>query len=180
MKEQVIKLLRQTKRDGIENLIKAMEDGGFFTSPCSGGNHLATTGGLAEHSFNVFSIAHDLNITLDAKLPEESIIIASLLHDLGKMGDFGKELYVPNYLKSGKISDSKPYMQNPELLKVDHEIRSVSIASKYIELTEDEYFAILHHNGLYGNLKYNIQGNETPLYLIIHTADMWASRVKEI
>jgi 23S rRNA maturation-related 3'-5' exoribonuclease YhaM len=180
MKEQIKSLLLQTKREGMDNLIEAMEEGGFFTSPCSGAYHLAKAGGLAEHSFNVFSIAHDLNITLDAKLPEESIIIASLLHDLGKMGDFGKELYIPNYLKSGKISDAKPYMQNPELLKVDHEIRSVSIASKYIELTEDEYFAILHHNGLYSNLKYNIQGNETPLYLIIHTADMWASRVKEI
>jgi 23S rRNA maturation-related 3'-5' exoribonuclease YhaM len=71
-------------------------------------------------------------------------------------------------------------MQNPELLKVDHEVRSVSIASQYIQLTEDEYFAILNHNGLYGNFKYNISGNETPLYLIIHFSDMWASRVKEI
>lgn len=28
-------------------------------------------------------------------------------------------------------------------------------------------------------LKYEIQGNETPLYMIIHFADLWASRMTE-
>ena len=49
----------------------------------------------------------------------------------------------------------------------------------YIDLTEEEQHAILYHNGLYGPLKYEIQGNETPLYMIIHFADLWASRVVE-
>ena len=48
-----------------------------------------------------------------------------------------------------------------------------------MDLTEDETWAILHHNGMYGDLKYTLQGKETPLYLIIHFADMWASRVIE-
>ena len=46
-------------------------------------------------------------------------------------------------------------------------------------VTEEEEHAILYHNGLYGSLKYSIQGKETPLYMIIHFADMWASRVLE-
>ena len=68
---------------------------------------------------------------------------------------------------------------NDELSAVDHEIRSVKIASKYISLTEEEELAILWHNGLYGNFKYQISGKETPLYLLLHFADMWASRVTE-
>jgi len=180
MKEQIIELLKSTNREGIYSLIAAMEEGGFFTAPCSGAYHLAKKGGLAEHSLNVYNLASTLNKSLEAGIPEESIIIVSLLHDLGKMGDFGKPNYVENILKSGKPSDSKPYVTNPDLLYVDHEIRSVSIASQHIKLTEDEYHAILYHNGLYGNLKYAIQGKETKLYLILHTADMWASRVSEV
>ena len=44
---------------------------------------------------------------------------------------------------------------------------------------EEESWAILMHNGLYGAFKYQIPGKETPLYLLLHTADMWASRVLE-
>ena len=54
------------------------------------------------------------------------------------------------------------------------------MASMFIDLTEDEQYAILYHNGLYGNLKYVISGHETPLYMIVHWADMWASYVIEI
>ena len=110
---------------------------------------------------------------------KDSVVIAAALHDLGKMGQFEKPEYVDNILASGKKSDSKPYKKNPDLLNVPHEIRSVAIASMFIDLTEEEQHAILYHNGLYGPLKYEIQGNETPLYMLIHFADMWASRVIE-
>ena len=72
-----------------------------------------------------------------------------------------------------------PYTSNPELMYVDHEIRSIQIISQFIDLTEEENWAILMHNGMYGPFKYEIQGKETPLYLILHMADMWASRVIE-
>ena len=62
---------------------------------------------------------------------------------------------------------------------VDHEVRALAIIAKYIDMTEEEQQAILWHNGLYGPFKYEIQGKETPLYLILHFADMWASRVIE-
>ena len=39
--------------------------------------------------------------------------------------------------------------------------------------------SILWHNGLYGPFKYEIQGKETPLYMLLHFADLWASRVTE-
>ena len=64
-------------------------------------------------------------------------------------------------------------------MTLPHEIVSVIEASKYINLTEDEQRAIAWHNSLYGVFKYDIQGKETPLYMIIHFADMWASRVTE-
>lgn len=183
-KSEIIKLLRSTNRDGIIKLITWMEMDGFFTAPCSGGNHLAVEGGLAEHSLNVYGIMRNDYLT---KYPSDnteemlkSIAICALLHDLGKMGDYGKPGYVENILKNGKQSESKPYEINKDLIPVDHEIRSVNIASKFIALTEDEYLAILWHNGLYGSFKYQIPGKETKLYMLLHFADMWCSRVVEI
>src|SRR5574344_1031543 len=176
-RSEIINLLRSTKREGIVKLITWMEIYGFFKAPCSGGNHLAKEGGLAEHSLNVYGIMRNDYLT---KYPSDnteemlnSIAICSILHDLGKAGDFGKPNYVENYLKKCDKegnpirSESKPYEINKDLLYVPHEVRSISIASQFIQLTEDEYFAILYHNGLYGNFKYDIQGKETPLYLLL-------------
>ena len=184
-KKRIIHLLESTNRPGMDKLIKVMEDGGFFTAPCSGGYHLAKEGGLAEHSLNVLNVAADISrvlsergeLSLDA---ENELIIVCLLHDLGKMGQNGKSNYVENILKSGKRSASKPYKTNPDLMYVDHEVRSIVIAQQCIGLTEEEQQAILWHNGLYGNFRYQIQGKETALYLILHFADMYASRVLEV
>lgn len=180
MHDLIISLLKETHRSGIEDLIEYMEAGGFFTAPCSGAHHLSKEGGLAEHSHNVYMHMMELNEALDANLPWESIVICGILHDLGKMGDYGKPNYVENILKSGKRSESKPYVTNSELRYLPHEIRSAMIAERYITLSEDEEAAILWHNGLYGQFKYDIPGKETPLYMVLHWADMWASRVTEL
>lgn len=171
-------ILKTTRRPGIEGLLQWMEENGFYTAPCSGKYHLAKPGGLAEHSLNVLSVAVSLATELYTKRENplsagfvDSIVICSLLHDLGKTGQFGK----PNYVKD---EEGGKFKGNKDLLYVPHEIRSVAIASRFIELTEEEQFAILYHNGLYGELK-SIKSNETPLYMILHFADMWASRVIE-
>lgn len=178
MKDKITSLLEETNRSGIDNLIGVMEVGGFFASPCSGAHHLSKEGGLAEHSFNVYESMLNLNATFEAGISWDSIAICGLLHDLGKMGDYGKTNYVENILKSGR-SAAKPYKTNPELLYIPHEIRSITIAERYITLTEQEEFAILYHNGMYSDLKYSYSGKETPLSLLLHFADMWASRVTE-
>ena len=176
--------LRKTKRDGVEDLIDYMEEIGFFTAPASGGNHMSHDGGLLEHSLNVLFMAEKISAALigGKNLTEEmknSIVIASLLHDLGKCGDFDKKMYVENILKSGKRSDAKPYKRNPELTAVPHAIRSIKLATLFIDLTEEEEWAILVHDGMYDFAKTFMQGHETQLSMIIHWADMWASRVIE-
>jgi 23S rRNA maturation-related 3'-5' exoribonuclease YhaM len=182
IKEQIEHLLRQTKRDGIEDLLNYMDKAGFYTSPASTKYHGASEGALAVHSLNVCNAAIDLATAwcgenwVDNNI--NSIVICALLHDLGKAGQFNKPLYVDNILKKGR-SEAQPFKINDELMTLDHEIVSVIEASKYIELTEDEQRAIAWHNGLYGTFKYQIAGKETPLYMIIHFADMWASRVIE-
>ena len=180
-KQYIINILTNTERPGISGLLEHMDKIGFYEAPCSGQYHLAKIGGLAEHSLNVYYKALELCIALmssgmsesDRNDMKKSIAICALLHDIGKCGQFGKPNYVPNQ------SDSKPFVTNPELLYVDHEVRSLAIISKYIDLTEEEQIAILWHNGLYSVFKYEIPGKETPLQMMIHFADLWCSRVVE-
>lgn len=110
----------------------------------------------------------DENNTSISLSPEElakldiSVAVVALLHDLGKCGDHGLERYIPNLLKSGKISASKPYKQNPMLLNVPHAVTSGIIARQFINLTPQEEFAIIAHNGMYGEMRTIVQGHETP------------------
>ena len=181
-KKRIYEMLRDVKFDvenkaGVENLLDYMENGGFFTAPCSGQYHLSEEGGLAQHSLNVYFNMLKLNKALDAGYSTKSIVLCAILHDLGKMGDFGKNNYVPNVLKSGKISETKPYETNKDLLYIDHAIRSVIIAERFIYLTEEEEHAIIFHNGKYTLLGHDLK--ETPLMMLLHFADLWASRYTE-
>lgn len=189
IRAEIEQKLINTGISGMMELLDHMRMIGFYEAPCSTQYHLAKDGGLAEHSLNVCKLAEKLTEILYPELDMDSVRIVALLHDLGKAGQFGKPNYVPNYKKVRATksnpnpepvrSADKPFASNPDLMYVDHEIRSVEIAGKYIDLTEDEHWAILMHNGMYGSFKYQIQGKETPLYLILHMADMWASRVVE-
>lgn len=195
VKVEIIETLKKTGREGIEDLIAYMEDAGFFTAPASGGNHSIEKGGLAEHSLNVCHTAEKLSVSLigGKNITDEirnSVVIAALLHDLGKCGDYGKQMYVANMIKDGrptqkepeqkyKQSEAKPWKRNPDLLPLDHATRSIKLATLFIDLTEEEEFAIRYHDGLYETANYAVKGHETQLYMILHWADMWSSRVLE-
>ena len=182
VKEKIEALLKSTGRKGIENLLDYMAESGFYTAPASTRYHGAEEGMLAVHSINVLYAALDIANALSPLVTEEmkdSITICALLHDLGKVGQFGQPLYVENILKKGR-SEAQPYKTNPDLLTLDHEIVSVIEIQKYISLTPDEQFAIAFHNGTYTSIgRYALPGKERPLQMIIHWADMWASRVIE-
>lgn len=169
------------QREGREELLKHLENNGYFTAPASSQYHLCKDGGLLEHSMNATQLMYDLAPILGlGKGLEESIAIVGLFHDLGKSNYFGKPNYIENILKSGKRSDAKPYETNKELLSIPHEVSSIHILSQFIELTEEETFAILYHNGLYTSIGYCLKGNERPLQMLLHFSDMWASRVLEV
>ncbi|MBU5311880.1 HD domain-containing protein [Tissierella carlieri] len=181
-KERFDKLFSLINREGKDKLLEYLNENEYFTAPCSSQFHGSKEGGLLDHSVNVADLMLDISDTLNYFDKEmiESIIIVGLFHDIGKSGYFNKANYVPNILKSGKQSDAKPYEVNKELLKIPHEISGIHILSKFIQLTEEEVYAILHHNGAYGTTWYELKSNERPLQMVLHFADMWASRVDEV
>ena len=181
MRKQFNELFDHIKRDGKDELLQYLEDNEYFTAPCSSQYHLAEEGGLLEHSINVTELMLDLADFLNCFKEDmtESIVIVGLFHDLGKSAYYKKPHYIENILKSGKRSESKPYTSNKDRLNVPHEVASIHILSKFIQLTEEETFAILYHNGLYTSTGYSLKGNERPLQTLLHFADLWCSRFIE-
>lgn len=151
-KERFIELLRSTKREGIEKLIDFLEKTDFFTAPASTRFHSSYEGGLLQHSLNVYDCLAGLGTTtgdvqefqtagmrLDS-IPQESIIIVALLHDLCKVNFYATEMrwrkdsnnkweQYPVYA----VNDRNPY---------GHGEKSVMMASEFIHLTMEERYAI--------------------------------------
>ena len=104
-RETIITMLKKHTREGMDLLIEHMDEIGFFTAPASSSNHCHYEGGLAQHSLNVAQMAEKIGVTLYGgegyNKIQDSVVVAALLHDLGKCGDYDKHLYVENILKSG-------------------------------------------------------------------------------
>ena len=92
-KDEFVELLRSTGRDGIDDLLAYLDEGRnhFFSAPASVNHHLNHDGGLLEHSLNVCHAALKLREMviamrpdLENRLKRDSVIIASLLHDICK------------------------------------------------------------------------------------------------
>ena len=121
-KEEIKRLLRSTNREGVEDIISFLDKSGYFYLYGSFKHHVYK-GGLAEHSLEVLKYAIKNNKTC----PTDSIIIASLLHDLCKT-----KFNFPE----GVVSQG-------------HGTKSVSILDDFIKfkLTYDEWNAIRFHMG---------------------------------
>ena len=87
--EECLTLLRSTNREKIEDLINHITKMGYFEAPGSLRHH-RFVGGLVSHSLETFHKAMQLREKKiqegfdPADMPEESVIIAALMHDLCK------------------------------------------------------------------------------------------------
>ena len=179
MKEEFIKLLRSTNRDGIEELIDFLEKTDFFKAPASTKFHGCYEGGLLEHSMKVYEILeHKVkNSIVPIDILDESIILIALLHDICKVNyykvdyrnaknQFGEWEKVPYYT----VEDTIPY---------GHGEKSVMMITEYIKLTVEEKYAIRWHMGytepkeLYSTI--GAAYKKYPIALLMHEADLEAT-----
>ena len=193
-KEEFLELLRSTKRDGIEDVITDLEELGFFTAPASAGHHLNVEGGLVLHSINTCKAAlaiwegmKPLEPSLATEVKRDSIIIASLLHDVCK-SDIYKRSVKKRKNALGQWEDCEGYKVSYKDFPMGHGEKSVILLlCSGLDLSDDEMLAIRWHIGAWG-INMNSYEDERcydtaralyPLVSIIQTADGLAAAILE-
>ena len=200
MREDFIALLRRVNRQNanIEGLINKLDESDFFYAPASTRYHNSCYGGLLAHLLNVYNNLEALvkMKKLEEVIPEESIIICGLLHDLSKMNFYApsvrnKKVYSSDGSKFDDLGrfdwvSEKSWTVRPEnerLVFGNHEENSEFMVRCYIPLKVEESAAILsHHAGMSSDSgTKNISGiyHRYPIANLLHVADMIASFMDE-
>jgi hypothetical protein len=175
---------KNIKREGADKLLEYIcsEQSDFFTAPASAKYHGAYSGGLVQHSLNVYYCLCDyLTRERTKKLYKmdfsaETIAISALLHDLCKV-NFYKTDY-RNSKNAAGIWEKVPFYAIDDKLPYGHGEKSVYIISGFMRLTRPEAFAIRYHMGFSGLEDKNSIGaafTQYPLAFALSTADMEAT-----
>ena len=187
--ELVCLILWSVDRPGMETLVMAMgHDLDFFSSPASVRHHSAMEGGLALHSLLVYRLLSEKNVRYELGLPDDTVSVTSLCHDLAKAGTYVRVVkarkegtkvnqwgkVVPNWVdkESWEIEDPLP---------IGHAEKSIIMLQKYISLTDVEIALIMGHMGAFDERKhlFNNLASLWPAVAALHTADTEAAYLVE-
>lgn len=194
MREEFENLLRSTGRDGVEDCLTEIDELGFFDAPASTRFHLNYEGGLMEHSLNVAKTALrlrtqmlEMDESLKPFLPEDSVIIASLLHDVCK-ADIYKPAVKRVKQQDGSWADEPGYDVDFSAFPMGHGEKSVVVLLlSGIALTNDEMLAIRWHmaawdlafNSSEARSNINAARDISPLCSLVQAADTLAANLLE-
>ena len=179
MEEKFIELLKSTNREGIDKLIEFIKKTDFFKAPASTRFHGNFEGGLLEHSMKVYEILKDkVKVSpIKINIPDESIIIIALLHDLCKANYYKVDFR--NAKNALGVWEKVPYYTVDDTIPYGHGEKSVMMITEYIKLTPEEKYAIRWHMGytepkeLYGTIGEAYK--KYPIALLTHEADLEAT-----
>lgn len=174
MKEEFLKLLQSVKREGMENLINFLNRSDFFTAPASTRFHGSYEGGLLEHSMKVYEIFKEKVKNSGLNVPEDTIIVSALLHDICKT-NFYKVDY-RNAKNALGVWEKVPYYAIDDTIPYGHGEKSVMMITEYMKLTPEEKYCIRWHMGFTEpKEQYTTIGlayKKYPLALLVHEADL--------
>lgn len=193
-KEEFIRLLQSTNREGVDDTIAELESLGFFEAPASSTQHLNTEGGLLQHSLNVCKCALMLreqmalcDESIVKEVPEDRVIIASLLHDVCK-----SDIYVRSAVKRktsiGTWESTEGYKITYNNFPMGHGEKSViMLMGMGLAMYDDEMLAIRWHMGAWDLPMHSYESVKNidtarklyPLCVIVQCADSLAAGVLE-
>ena len=195
-KTEFINLLKSTGREGIDELIDMLDEGKlhFFTAPASVNHHLNSDGGLLVHSLNTCKAGlklRDMVIAikpeLEPKLNRDSVIVATLLHDICKA-----DIYHPTLKKrkgdDGLWREVPTYDVNFSNFPMGHGEKSAMLAlMSGMEIYDDELLAIRWHMAAWDlpmqsyelTRCLNTARDEHPLCSLVNLADGIAANLLE-
>lgn len=182
-KEKFIQIYTEyIHRPGADELLKWLETTDFYTAPASTRFHGDYTGGLCEHSVNVFEeLVRLLKAYPEIKVTGETAAIVTLLHDLCKIGCYKTELR--NKKVNGVWVQVPTYVFEEDFCYGGHGSKSVYLIQKYMNLTLEEAVAINCHMGFSdrnpGDYSLGNAYEQYPLAWLVHVADESATFVRE-
>ena len=150
MKTIVETLLRQTGRANIDKLLSIMEQHGYYSVPSD--RHHQGSGGTLHHSLEVLLYALKHN---KYNIPQESLIIVCLLHDLCKIKGY-----------------HHIYGHSKRSIKLIQDVANV-------HLNSNEYYAIKYHMKDAKKVKKYCKNYmlviKSPLWKLIRSADSYSA-----
>lgn len=185
LKKRFVEICATINRPGMEDLMAWLERSDFYTAPASTRFHGNYTGGLLEHSLNVY----DKLSGFVARYPEleispETVAVTALFHDLTKVNYYT--------VSSRNVKDDvtgawhkEPFYKTEDRLPLGHGEKSVIILQSFIKLTRDEIVAIRWHMGSFdcavkgGDYGMGNAFETYPLAVMTHLADMEATYLVE-
>lgn len=182
-KERFISLFSCVEREGKDELLNWLETSDFYTAPASTKYHGAYEGGLCEHSLNVYENLKNLcsNIECFKNIPEETIVISALLHDVTKVNCYKEDTKnVKN--KDGIWERVSCYRFEEKFCYGGHGSKSVFLIERFMKLTLEEAIAIHNHMGPWDVENKNALSaafEYCPFAFLLHMADGMATYINE-
>ena len=183
-KEHFEEIYRENiSRSGSEELLEWLEKTDFFTAPASTKFHGACTGGLVQHSVNVYEVMMEKHFEeeIDSK---ESFAICALLHDLCK-AQFYKVSTRNVKNETTGAWEKQPYYSIEDSFPYGHGEKSVFLIERFMRLKTSEAVAIRWHMGGFdeaargGSFAISQAYDRYPLAVKLHLSDLESTYLRE-
>ena len=184
-------LLMSTNRTGMDKVIEYIRRTDFYNAPASAKYHSNYETGLLDHSLMVYNLAEAffdkmkmIDPELAVSIPEESIIVSSLLHDVCKICFYRKTIK----RKKNEHNDWMQYdgYEIEDSFPIGHGEKSVIMLLKLgLDINPCEMLAIRYHMGFWGesNTEFKIAMKSAikmcPLVVLLQQADCAATMMFE-
>ena len=184
-------LLMSTGRAGMDKVIEYLRKTDFYNAPASAKYHSNYDTGLLDHSLMVYNLAEAffekmkmIDPELAVSIPEESIIVSALLHDVCKICFYRKTI-------KWKKNEHNEWMQYDgyeieDSLPIGHGEKSVIMLLKLgLDINPCEMLAIRYHMGFWGesNTEFKVAMKSAikmcPLVVLLQQADCAATMMFE-
>lgn len=153
-------------------IVTELDSIGFFEAPASTKYHGAYEGGLFDHSYTVAVELMNLTKQLELKWEmDRSPIIIGIFHDLCKCDSY--------------VKNDDHYEYRTDLILDGHGYKSIVMAQRIVDLSDEEMICIRWHMGAYETDTklwgyYGRAIEKFPNVLYTHTADMIASKIEGV
>lgn len=184
-------LLMSTGRSGMDKVIEYLRKTDFYIAPASAKYHSNYDTGLLDHSLMVYNLAEAffekmkmIDPELAISIPEESIIVSALLHDVCKICFYRKTIK----WKKNEHNDWMQYdgYEIEDSFPIGHGEKSVIMLLKLgLDINPCEMLAIRYHMGFWGesNIEFKIAMKSAikmcPLVVLLQQADCAATMMFE-